>query len=214
MKGFSVHYTRQLIFAFLLCAATVRAQDNYEIQVYGSETVARETTMVELHSNYTPNGLALDDHALHETVEVTRGFSEWFETGVYFFTNVGQGDGWQYVGSHLRPRVRVPPEWHWPVGVSLSAEFGYVRPKYSEDSWTWELRPIIDKDLGRWYISFNPAAETRFEFAPALNVKYEVTPKVAAGIEYYGGGGTQQIFPSVDLNFSPDGNSMPASALA
>ena len=102
---------RRLIFAFLLCAATVRAENNYEIQVDGSETVAKETTMVELHSNYTPNGLALDNHALH-----------------------------------------VPPEWHWPVGVSLSAEFGYVRPKFSEDSWTWELRPIIDKGLGRWYV--------------------------------------------------------------
>ena len=32
------------------------AQDNYEIQVYGSETVAPERTMVELHTNFTFSG--------------------------------------------------------------------------------------------------------------------------------------------------------------
>jgi hypothetical protein len=32
------------------------AQDNYEIQVYGSETVPAGSTMVELHSNYTFRG--------------------------------------------------------------------------------------------------------------------------------------------------------------
>ena len=32
------------------------AQDNYEIQVYGSETVEAGHTMVELHSNFTIDG--------------------------------------------------------------------------------------------------------------------------------------------------------------
>ncbi len=40
----------------LLCAALVRAQGNYEIQVYGVETVAPRSTMVELHSNFTADG--------------------------------------------------------------------------------------------------------------------------------------------------------------
>ncbi len=33
-----------------------RAQGNYEIQVYGAETVAPSNTMVELHSNFTADG--------------------------------------------------------------------------------------------------------------------------------------------------------------
>src|SRR5713226_7627845 len=37
----------------LLLAAPAAAQDNYEIQVYGAETVAPRHTMVELHSNFT-----------------------------------------------------------------------------------------------------------------------------------------------------------------
>ena len=34
-------------------AGTTRAQDNYEIQVYGADTVEKGKTMVELHSNFT-----------------------------------------------------------------------------------------------------------------------------------------------------------------
>lgn len=207
--------------ALLLLAVAARAQDNYEIQVYGSETVAPATTMVELHSNATARG---EQHAVRETLELTHGFNEWFEMGFYVFTTAGAGQGWSYVGNHIRPRLRVPPEWQWPVGVSLSTEIGYVRARYADDTWSWEIRPIVDKSIGRWYLAFNPALEKSlhganagrgFELAPAMNVKFDVTPKVAAGIEYYAGLGplshfdpsaaqSHQIYPSIDLNVSPD----------
>ena len=87
-----------LALLFLVLAAPLYAQDNYEIQVYGAETVAKGATMVELHSNYTPDGLPLDDHRAHETLEITHGISDWFETGFYIFTDAGGGDGWQFVG--------------------------------------------------------------------------------------------------------------------
>lgn len=35
---------------------SAKAQDNYEIQVYGADTVAPKTLMVELHSNFTIDG--------------------------------------------------------------------------------------------------------------------------------------------------------------
>jgi hypothetical protein len=46
----------------------------------------------------------------------------------------------------------VPESWHWPVGVSLSNEFGYQRRDFFPDTWTWEIRPIVDKKIGRWYL--------------------------------------------------------------
>jgi hypothetical protein len=55
--------------------------------------------------------------------------------------------------------VRAPESWHLPVGLSLSTEIGYQRAVYSPDTWTWEIRPIIDKTLGRWYFAVNPAFE-------------------------------------------------------
>jgi hypothetical protein len=219
---------------FLTCSA--RAQGNYEIQVYGSDMTAPDTTMVELHSNYTISGtraipgsrFAEDGTepttgAVHETVEITQGFTDWFETGFYIFTSARHGFGYEWVGDHIRPRVRVPEQWHWPVGVSLSNEIGYQRPRFSPDTWTWEIRPIVDKQLGPWYLSFNPTLERSWhgpsvgrgvEFSPNFKLGYDLNKKVSAGFEYYGNYGNllgfdafreqqQDFFPSVDLNVSP-----------
>ena len=124
----------------LLCSAvgTAHAQGNYEIQVYGSETQGPRSTMVELHSNFTAdgqrrfiNGVAPTYHAEHETIEITQGITNWSEVGFYIFTSEQSGTGVQWVGDHIRPRVRVPESWHWPVGVSLSMEAGYQRAVFS-----------------------------------------------------------------------------------
>ena len=210
---------------------TVRAQDNYEIQVYGSETVETGRTMVELHSNYTVegeqntvNGVFPSEHAFHETLEITHGFTPWFETGFYIFSSIQPHEGWQWVGDHIRPRVSAPESWHLPVGLSLSTEIGYQRRSFSEDTWTWELRPIIDKKWNRWYFSINPAFEKSlhglnssagFDFAPSVKASFDLTTKIAIGVEYYSSLGPvgrldsweeqqHQIFPALDLNLSPN----------
>ena len=223
---------RMLLPSLFLVATTVAvAQDNYEIQVYGSETVAPGRTMVELHSNFTFAGTKSDvagvyatEHAEHETLEITQGINPWFETGFYVFTSASELHGWQWVGDHIRPRVRAPEDWHWPVGVSLSLEVGYQRYHYSADTWTLEIRPIVDKQLGRWYLSFNPTLDRSFHgpsvpqgvvFSPNFKAGYDITKRFNAGIEYYGSLGPitgfeavglqqEQIVPAFDLNLSPD----------
>jgi hypothetical protein len=127
------------------------------------------------------------------------------------------------VGDHIRPRFAAPVRWHWPVGVSISQEIGYQQRNFSTDTWTYELRPIIDKKLGPWYLAFNPAFDKSlyglsvhkgWEFEPAFKVSYDFTKKIAGGFEYYGAFGPatefdpareqqQQFFPSIDLNVSP-----------
>ena len=214
-----------------LLALSLRAQGNYEIQVYGSDTVAPGRTMVELHSNYTFEGFKQksgdvlpDNHQLHETVEITQGLNDWFETGFYIFTSAAPNQGYKWVGDHIRPRVRVPEKWNWPVGVSLSTEIGYQRPIFSADTWTWEIRPIVDKQLGPWYLAANPALERSWHgpgvsqgisFSPSGKVAYSITRKLSAGLEYYGSVGSipdfepfyqqqQQFFPAVDYDFGPN----------
>jgi hypothetical protein len=217
-------------FLFLL-ALPLFAQGNYEVQVYGSDTIEPHNTMVELHSNFTFQGTksVVDgqyptEHQLHETLEITHGFTDWFETGWYVFSSAGPGQGWQWVGDHIRPRVRIPEKWKWPVGLSLSTEIGYQRAVFSADTWTLEIRPIIDKKLGKWYWSFNPTIDRSFhgpsvskglEFSPNFKASYDFTPKIAGGLEYYGALGPvtgfdplgeqqQQIVPAIDLNLSPN----------
>ena len=219
----------------VLCAALVRpgpaaGQNNFEIQVYGSDTVAPGTTMVELHSNVAAEGSRRTlDHVLrtqgafHETLEITQGITSWLETGFYLFTSIQPDTTWEWVGNHIRPRVRAPESWHLPVGLSLSSELGYQRRAFSVDTWTLELRPIIDKQWGPWYVSINPVLDRAiqgesvkkgFEFSPAAKVSYNVTPTVAIGLEYYGALGPvthfdrahepqHQLFPVIDLDLGP-----------
>ena len=231
-----VFYYVVLSLGLTLAAGAGHAQDNYEIQVYGADTVAPRTTMVELHSNFTVDGFKAPpgsiyqadgtyptNHAEHETVEITQGINRWAEVGFYIFTSYNPGSGYHWVGDHIRPRVRAPDSWHLPVGLSISNEIGYQRALFSPDTWTWEIRPIIDKQIGRWYFAFNPTLDRSFHgpgvkdgvaFSPNVKAGYDFTKKVNAGLEYYAAYGDlagfdtlrdqqQQLFLATDLNISP-----------
>src|ERR1700689_1851701 len=90
----------------ILFSRSATAQANYEIQVYGSDTVAPRTTMFEVHSNFTDQGQKVTsdgtlptNHAEHETLEITHGFTKYFEVGYYNFTSVNAGTGWDWAGT-------------------------------------------------------------------------------------------------------------------
>ncbi len=227
------YFVAPVLFAALALAplGSARAQENYEIQVYPSETIEKGVTMLEFHTNYTadgrrtiaPDGVLPTNHAIHETIEITHGFTPWFEIGFYTFMSTREGT-FSWIGNHVRPRIGVPADWHWPVGLSLSQEIGYQRAEFSPDTWTWEIRPIVDKQIGRLYVSLNPTLEVSLEgpsagaapaFSPNAAVTFDVTHEVNLGIEYYGAYGPlggfdapsqreHQIFPSINLNISPD----------
>lgn len=225
---------RHIILAVMVlgCSpALLLGQGNYEVQVYGSELVPPGATMVEIHSNFTASGTkgVIDgvlptNHAVHETLEITHGFNEWFETGFYQFTSIQPDGSWMWVGTHIRPRAAVPERYKLPVGLSLSMEFGYQRPNFSPDTWTWEIRPIVDKKIGKFYMGFNPTFEKSFhgpsrslgyEFSPNVKFSYDLLKKVTVGMEYYGAMGPitgfdplreqqQQFLPAVDIDFGPN----------
>ena len=202
----------------LACPSYLYGQENYEIQVYPSETIAPKTLLMELHSNYTvegstaiQNGMLPTQHQEHETIELTQGMTNWSEVGFYIFTAERNGNGVQWVGDHVRPRVRVPPSWHWPIGVSISNEIGYARPEFANPTWSWQINPIVDKTSGSWYWSINttmnwghpvppprtdtPAQRTIYyrdvspgglTFGPAATLTYQPSKYYNFGIEYYG----------------------------
>jgi hypothetical protein len=83
--------------------------------VYGAETTAPGKTMVELHSNSAPqgttratNGVRPTQDAVQERLAITHGWMHWFETGFYIFTSIQQDQGWEWVGNHVHPKIRVP----------------------------------------------------------------------------------------------------------
>ena len=94
----------------LVVRTRVKAQDNFDIQVYRSETVAPKTTLVELLSNITADGtkalsetvypatqLYPTDDALHETLEIRQGLNDWSEVGFYVL-NQREQRAWMAVG--------------------------------------------------------------------------------------------------------------------
>lgn len=220
------------IFLFLLSNLVKAQGGQYEIQVYGSELVSPHTTMVELHTNYTPigftntdpYGVLADQGVFHETIEITHGWTPYFETGLYFFNTLGSDGRSGYVGSHIRPRFSIPEDMHLPVGLSLSLEAGFQKARYSSDIWTLEIRPVIDKTFfKKLYIALNPVFDKSFKgqtqsqglvFSPNVKIGYDITKVVNMGFEYYGTLGPlnaiysgrdqfQQIFLVTDLSFNP-----------
>ncbi len=214
----------------LLFPPPTAAQDTFQIQVSGSQTVSPGSTLVELFSNVaaqgttrTENGLLPSQGAFHETLGITQGWTAWLETGFFVLTSVQPDSGWEWAGGRIQPQIRAPDIWHLPVGLSLSVQLGYERRAFSTDTWTLTIGPIIDKQWGPWYVSFNPTlglalkgenASRGFEFSPSLKVGYALTSRISAGLEYYAGLGPvsgfdrfreqqHQIFPVIDLNLGP-----------
>jgi hypothetical protein len=96
--------------------------------------------------------------------------------------------------------------------VSLSNEIGYARPAYANPTWLWQIMPIVDQTVGKWYWSVNttmqwgihptslppgtPQPEVNdyyrdvsphgMTFGPAATVTYQPRPVINFGIEYYG----------------------------
>lgn len=204
-----------------------QAQADNEIQVYSSPTVEKHTTMFELHTNYTIRGsdyLADADqaHYFNATLEITHGFGNNFESGLYLFTTFSPNGNYIFLGSHIRPRVTVPDAWKWPFGASLSVEFGFFRPSTMDPfHWEGEIRPILDRTFHKWYVALNPNVDfilngpnKHWGFGPQVKGVYTVNQKFGVGAEYYSEIGTfrkinpineqsQLIGPAFDLYTSP-----------
>lgn len=191
-----------LIACYCLFSLTPKAQENYEIQVYASPTMTKGQSIFELHSNFTFNGeknivlgVLPSYHSLHETVEITHGITDNFELGFYLFTNYTPNYGFKPIGLHIRPRITAPDKWKLPVGFSLSTEIGWQKKQYSTETFSLEIRPIIDKTIGKLYLSFNPVLGVALQsietpsgpvFAPNFKASYVASPKISLGTEYYG----------------------------
>lgn len=162
-------------------------------------------------------------HIAHQTLEATTGVTSWSEVAMYVFGGQQPSQGFDVGGGSLRSKVRIPDSWAWPVGLALSTEVEYDRPSLSSDEWSLELRPIIDRAIGRWYASINPTVTRTLvgagvingiQFSPSAKVSYDVTQTVSGGVEYYGAYGplthaaptmyqVQQLYAVVDLHVSP-----------
>lgn len=216
----------------LLAAAPASAQDLFEIQVYPYDTVEPGVTMFELHSNFTPSGstgmqdgVYGNNHQWHETVEITHGWTKHFETGFYIETAPYVPDhGAKFTGWHIRPRWSFPEFEDFPFKVSLSLEYAWNQPGFDPNAQTLEIRPILERQEGRLYLSINPDMSLATKgpdagsapgFEPIVKAGWDFSKEVQAGLEYYAETGSVKhfdpwsdehhiVFLASDLNVSPD----------
>ncbi len=85
-------------------------------------------------------------------------------------------------------------------------EIGYQKPAYSSETWNIEVRPIIDKQWNKLYVSFNPtmgiSLKSKYSnstpvFEPNIKADYEFFKNTAFGFEYYGSMGPFDGFEKI-----------------
>ena len=203
----------RILSVLFACAATLCAQDPFEIHVYEYEPLPRGEFTYEAHMNYVAQGstgddgpLAATNHQFHFTSEVTAGITEWFRGAAVLLTAVRPDHSLEYAGVRVLPHFYAPERWHLPLNLGLVAELSFQREVYEENSRVVELRPIIEKHLGRLELDANavfahalrgPGTKDGWSFEPAGRVAWRVSKAITPSLEYYSALGSIQSFPDL-----------------
>jgi len=156
-------------------------------------------------------------------VELTRGLTDHWEVTAYLLSAYRPGRGVEYAGWRLRSRVRAPVSWRLPVDLGLAAELEFSPAAYDETTAGLEIRPILEKRVGRVQLQLNPvieraltatSGEAEWELEPSGRIGVTVSKRVALSIEYYGKTGllgaapggepVHQFYPGLDLHLGDD----------
>jgi len=195
----AVKIARALALPFF--AATLSAQDPFEIHIYEYEPLSLGEYSLEAHLNFLPQGTPLRDgtllpteHQTHLTLEPTFGLSKNFALGFMFLNAWEPGYSPQFAGWRVLPHFYAPDSWHLPVRLGFVAEFSFQKTRYEENSRRVELRPIIDREFSRWQVVFNPVFERAlhgpgtlrgWNFEPAMLLRWK-RRTFSPSVEYYG----------------------------
>ena len=147
---------RIVLFLFL-CAAELYAQDPFEIHVYEYEPLPPRTFTYEAHMNYVAKGA----EGFHFSSEVTAGVTDDFRAAVVLLTAKRPDGPYEYAGFRVLPHIYAPQRWHLPLNLGFVAEFSFAKAAYVDNPWQVELRPIVEKHIGRLQLDANPVVSRR-----------------------------------------------------
>lgn len=188
------------VILMLLCAASARAQDPFEIQVYEAGTAPPLTVGVETHLNAvlkgseqpSASGELPTHHVAHFTLEPHLGLLDWLEAGAYLQTALRPEGTYDYAGTKLRIKARLlQPAFGW-LNLALNGELSWIPAEYEAAERGGELRPILETRVGPLGLWVNPIIAFEFsggfhpELEPCAKAAFRVTDALSLGAEYYG----------------------------
>jgi hypothetical protein len=198
-----------LVFASLLIARSAAAQvDPWEFEVYPYATVPRGMLEIESdnaviangHSqggNGTAAGTFRSQGMWYSSEELTYGLTDRIETAAYLSLSQPSGHGVWWAGDKLRLRGRLFDEEVLPVNLGWYTELEWHKtPRFDHADLELELKPIIEKDVGRLSFILNPLFEKvlvggghnqGFEFGYRNGAYYRWLRYLSPGVEFYGG---------------------------
>ena len=184
--------------------------DPWEFEVYPYATEGRGVAEIE-----TDNAVIASGHShggegtaagnfrsqgmWYNQYELTYGLTDRIEAAAYLLTASPSGHGYWYAGSEFRLRGRMFDPGVLPVDLGWYAELElHKTPQFDNADIELELRPIIEKDFGRFSFIANPIFEKvlkgvgtgqGFEFGYSTGAYYRWTRYLSPGLEFYGGSG-------------------------
>jgi hypothetical protein len=182
--------------ALLLWPMAAHATD--EIQVYNGDIAEVGQWTIQQHLNYAfdgakhpdfPGGL-ISNHTLNGTPEFAYGVFNWWELGFYLPFAVSDG---QFLsnGAKLRSLFVVPNADKRDFFYGVNFEFSYNLPRFSQQIYAMEIRPILGWRNKEWEFIVNPIIDMSFgaggetDFAPAARLARKLGEDFFVGAEYY-----------------------------
>lgn len=198
---------RTVLFLFI-CAGALRAQDPFEIHVYEYEALPPRSFTYEAHMNYIGKGA----EGFHFASEVTAGVTDDFRAAVVLLTAQRLDHPFEYAGFRVLPHIYAPQRWHLPLHLGFVAEFSFAKAEYVDSPWQMELRPIVEKHIGRLQLDANPVVSRALRgwhkdwvFEPAARIGWQLSRSFTPSLEYYSswtGDPIHQVFAGGDLRVS------------
>ncbi len=144
-------------------AAPAQALNYFELSVYSYKTQAPGDFAIENHTVYTDRGR--EDAAgpesnqgmVRDSVELVYGLTNKTEIAGYLDYQRARGCDWEQAATRLRTRTRFFEKGELPVNLGLYAELN--RSALDDRELEFELRGIVDKEIGDWTLIANPILE-------------------------------------------------------
>ncbi len=172
-----------------------------EIQVYDGSIAARGKFNLTVHNNFTldgpktpafPGGL-IPDNSLNGVTEWAYGVTEWFEAGLYLpLYSISRDRGAAINGGKIRLLFTAPHADDRTFFYAVNFEFSYNSSHWDPRHFTSEIRPIIGLHLNSVDLIVNPILDNSYvggfkklDFAPAMRIAYNVSPKWTMAVEEY-----------------------------